>query len=48
MLSNADVCTLYHVLGCIHPLPKWNILMLGDQQLLHILYIVSIYFQFLL
>jgi hypothetical protein len=47
ILSSADVYILYHVLLCIHSLPEWDILILGGQLSLHILYTVGIYFQFL-
>jgi hypothetical protein len=40
------MCILYHVVLCIHSLPEWDILMLGGQYALHILYTIGIYFQF--
>jgi hypothetical protein len=50
ILSNADMYILYHdhVVFCIHSLPEWDVLMLGGQQSLHVLYTVSIYFQVLI
>jgi hypothetical protein len=47
ILRNIDVYILYHVLLRFHPLPEWDILMLGGQSFLCILYTVDIYFQFL-
>jgi hypothetical protein len=48
ILCNVDVHRLHHVLLCIHSLPEWDILMLGGQKCLRVLYIVVTCFEFFL
>jgi hypothetical protein len=43
MLSNADVHKLYRVLLSIRSSPKWDILRLGGQRFIHVVYITGIY-----